>query len=696
MRLFACFLLLAAAIMPAAADPQQPLHLVRGMISSVDGQNDAPIPASSFHIQDKIYFFTEVDWDDASRSAGAHPLQYKWYSGDKMVLSFDGSQTPDSAPYHWFAYVSGGHLGQGHHRAELYVDGQLFDTREFDIIPDSVALPAALPAESPAQAGEGGLRNSIQAQGRDLLLKGDTAGFERLAEEFRRTRERTPAGVWKLELLYTCLRHLDVDGGDAQWARLDGVAAHWLEGSPRSPDAAVMAAMIAYRHAWAWRGEGYIKDVEDDRLTRYRDGIERARTILDDHANVAATNPEWDALRIEVAGEQGADSDELLQRAGAALEREPYYYRIHYAAARALLPRWGGSEELVKQYVQMALDHTRAKEGNQVYARIYFYLATHAPNPLDELNGTGAKWPAMHDSLEEIRRAWPDPYNLEIERGLTCYSGDAAAYRALGPRSGGPQAASVAWYDTPQWRRDCDDWAFKGKRFDQDVSLGQRAHNYSSFLRGLGTGYWLYTVLITVAALGLLELLMWRLDGGPQSQPPPVVTPWGGASFNPARYPRTYHFIGMAQPLGNHLAVAMVVPGGAAMWALASAPWGNPLEGLAVVGGLSVIVAAGLLALARNVTRRLALAPDAVELRGLFVARRLRRDQIAGYRLDVDAAARRAIVLVPDAAAAQPELRISAVARVDEDFVQWISSLPSLEERDGGGSGRADSPYHHP
>jgi hypothetical protein len=673
MRLLACFLLFAAAAFPAAAaGSPQALHLVRAMISPVDGDDGAPVQAAAFHLGDRIYYYTEVSWDEASRPAGAHQLQYKWYSGDKQVLSFDGSRSPDTAPYHWFAYVDGGHLGQGRHRAELYVDGRLFDTREFDIVPDSIPLPGAVAAD------EDGLRKSLHAQGLKLLLDGDTEGFDRLADAFRSTRERTPAGIWKLALLYNCMKDFEIGPQDPRWPRLEGTASRWMEKRPGSPAAVIMAAKIHYHHAWAWRGEGYASEVGDDRWAPYHELLEQARSILDEHQDVAMRDPEWDAVRIDIANEQGAKGEEILALAGAALEREPYYYPIHYSASRALLPRWGGSEELVRRYVEMAVDRSRAKEGTQAYARIYFNLARSASDPLDELNGSGAKWPAMRQSLEEIRRAWPDPYNLQIERALTCYAGDAEAYRALGPVTG-PQPGSIAWFDTPQRRQGCDDWAFKGKRPEPNLSLGERVHNYSSFFGGLGAVYWVPTILVAIAGVVLLEFFMWRLGGGAQAQPPAVVTPWGGSPFHPERYPRTYRFIGLAQPIGNHLAVAMVAFGAAVINAVASVPWPNPLETLTVLALPSLVAVAGGLAIARNVTRKLVLEPDAIELRGLFAARRLRRDQIAGYRLDLGGDARRAIVLVPEPASGQAELRISSLARIDEAFAQWISSLPSLE-----------------
>ena len=124
--------MLMAAATAAAGDDLQPLRLVRAEISSVDG---APRPATSFRLDDHIYYFSEVTWEDTSRPAGTHKIFYKWYTGDAVAFSFGGSKTCDRTPFAWSAWISGRHLGVGHHRAELLVDDKVVASREFDVGP---------------------------------------------------------------------------------------------------------------------------------------------------------------------------------------------------------------------------------------------------------------------------------------------------------------------------------------------------------------------------------------------------------------------------------------------------------------------------------------------------------------------------------------------------------------------------------
>src|SRR5271165_4949409 len=53
-----------------------------------------------------------------------------------------------------------------------------------------------------AAADEIALRAALKAEALQLLERGDLATFDGRATELRRTRERTPAGIWKLSLFY--------------------------------------------------------------------------------------------------------------------------------------------------------------------------------------------------------------------------------------------------------------------------------------------------------------------------------------------------------------------------------------------------------------------------------------------------------------------------------------------------------------
>jgi hypothetical protein len=161
-----------------------------------------------------------------------------------------------------------------------------------------------------------------------------------------------------------------------------------------------------------------------------------ACNMPDAHTDIQTQDPEWDAVRIAIASQQGASRSSILAMAEQALRREPYYYSIHYAAADALSPKWGGTEEMVKQYVAMAVERSRAKEGTQAYERIYFYILRFAPdaNPLHVLNATGAEWPPLQQSIVDVLKAYPDPYNFNAALSFYCFGDAATFYKSLGKR----------------------------------------------------------------------------------------------------------------------------------------------------------------------------------------------------------------------------------------------------------------------
>ena len=388
------------------------------------------------------------------------------------------------------------HFPPGHHRAELYIDEQLFASGEFD----TKAIERPTEPEEDTVVKEFALA---------LLLDRDTQRFDELAKEYRASGERTASGTWKLSLLYNAIERRSLAPQDAQWKDLQDLSDDWLAREPDSPTAVVLNARVLYTHAWSWRGEGPASGVPAQNWQRYQQLIQKARSVLDQHPDVARHDPEWDTLRISIAREQGADSQQILALADRALQRWPYYYPIHNAATNALLPRWGGSRRAIQSYVKLALDRSRAREGTQAYARIYYYIArTTDRDALDDLNLMGAKWLPMQQSLAELLSAYPSSFNYDMARVITCFATQEVAYRAFG-RAPTQDIVAVAWWDTREWRRGCNEWAFEGKH--TRGSLLNRAGTYLSFWRGFGPELWQplrWVVLLTVL---LIEGGFWLL-----------------------------------------------------------------------------------------------------------------------------------------------------------------------------------------
>jgi hypothetical protein len=275
----------AGVIQSSVAAEPSGLQLLQSAIALGVAPDGAPIEVKTFYKNENIQFYTKVTSDPARGSGKNHRLLYKWYTGDVVSLTFDGQKRFDVSPTYWTAFVHVSHLAPGHHRAELYIDEQLFASGEFEI-------KARDRPDEPEE--ETAIKDSAVA----LLLAGDTRRFDELASRYRASEERTTSGTWKLSMLYNAIDMHSFAPLDPQWKTLQDLSDAWLAREPDSPTAVVLSARILYQHAWSFRGEGFESSVSAENGQLYQQLIQRAAGVLDQHQIVAQQDPEWDTLRI--------------------------------------------------------------------------------------------------------------------------------------------------------------------------------------------------------------------------------------------------------------------------------------------------------------------------------------------------------------------------------------------------------------
>jgi hypothetical protein len=514
----------------------------------------------------------------------------------------------------------------------------------------------------------------VKEAARELVLKGDMRGFDALATDFRQSRERTPSGSWKLGLAYLSITQDLFAPADRRWEKLQQAAGEWLAENPDSPSAVALDARLLRAHAWAWHDTG---DRPGDNNPHVRQLLEEARRVLDEHPEVKNQDPEWDALRIAIAREQGADTTQVLRMAGEALEREGYYYPLHEAVTNKLMPRWGGSRQAVEQYVQMALAHSANQEGTQAYARIYYYILRSNTDgvPGIEMSEMGVKWTLMQPSLAELMQAYPSTFNRDVQRAITCFTGRAAEMRALG-RAETTNIVPVAWWDSSERRQSCNALAFEGK-FVRG-SLQHRARAYLAFLRTFGDIFWqrvrfaaFIAFFVIEGALALLAIL-WSAR----------ATSWAKSAdtsrtFNPTEYPRTYAVAASREPNFIRLSLWMLLLGGASTYVMAHGDSPDPLELQIVTAGCVMLAVTGALMIFSRFTARVVLEPDAVRVRALVGGAAMERQDIRGVREYQRGKGPRLIELVSWRPEAAP-LRLPPVTYEDGHFRSWFDSLPQL------------------
>jgi len=127
-----CFLLLPSTL--AGAVDVAEMRVVSSVLSDLGGEERVKrVDKDSFLIEDSIYHFVTLTWDDVRKNGGKHKLIRRWYTGDKLVAESKRKFYLGRPPQEFWGYIRATMVGPGEHKSELYIDNQLIDTREFSI-----------------------------------------------------------------------------------------------------------------------------------------------------------------------------------------------------------------------------------------------------------------------------------------------------------------------------------------------------------------------------------------------------------------------------------------------------------------------------------------------------------------------------------------------------------------------------------
>ena len=282
------------------------------------------------------------------------------------------------------------------------------------------ALPFAT-AVTPA-ADERAVREAIGAQVKAAIAADDFAGLNRLELDYLKSRARTPGGRWKLATFHDYLRY-DLGEGlvaklGCEYRKADFVR-RWAAATPHSPAPFITDAALLHDRAWCWRGSGFADDVPADAWPKFHADVAAAAEVLDQH-RWAASDPEFYAIRVNIARSQskGLDAVQALVDKGTA--REPDYFPIYDNALFSFLPQWGGSMAALDQFAHYAAHRSAATEGSGFYARSYISMQecrcisiVHHPD-----------WPAMKQAMQDIYAHYPVPWNGNLHATYACWYGD--------------------------------------------------------------------------------------------------------------------------------------------------------------------------------------------------------------------------------------------------------------------------------
>ncbi len=280
----------------------------------------------------------------------------------------------------------------------------------------------------PCFASEFDERANMGTLVKDAFAHERFAEITSLAERYRVDKSRTASGLWNLTVFHSAM---DAAIFDARAGReiapgflaVDEKINRWTTLQPRSPAAHLAHAQSLMAHAWAIRGGGYASSVKQEAWAPFYALVEKTRLYLEQTKPVAAVDPYWHEMMLEIARIQSWDARRFGAAFDAAVAREPLFYQTYFAAVDYFLPKWRGNVEDVELFARFAAGKTAATEGTGMYVRIYWY-ASQSQFGDDIFQNSLATWPKMKAGFDDVVARYPDDWNYNNYAKFACLARD--------------------------------------------------------------------------------------------------------------------------------------------------------------------------------------------------------------------------------------------------------------------------------
>lgn len=316
-----------------------------------------------------------------------------------------------------------------------------------------------VPIAAPARAGELEGRQEIRRIAAERFMAAQYAEIDSQVAQYTESAARTPSGLWKSWVLFNGLRWVigRASSDEKMLVSVEKQFLDWAERYPNSTTAHIGYATALTAHAWYYRGDGPASTVRPQDWAPFRDYLEKARVYLMEHEDDARTEPHWYTEMLVIARGQGWSEAAYMNLISEGLKRHPYFYPIYFSALRNLLPKWGGSLDAIDAFALAAVEYTKEKEGQGMYARIY-WSAYQMEFGNELFSRSKVDWSRMSVGIDDVLARFPDQWNINNFAHFACLAGDREKTRNLIAMIEGPPVNS-AWKRISPTFEECRDWA---------------------------------------------------------------------------------------------------------------------------------------------------------------------------------------------------------------------------------------------
>jgi hypothetical protein len=227
----------------------------------------------------------------------------------------------------------------------------------------------------------------------------------------------------------------------------------WAKRKPHSVTARLAVAAFPVKYAWMARGGGYAGTVSPEGWKLFRERMEEGRKALEALDAKTKQDPGWYELMLDVATSQGWPREKFDAIFLEAVAKHPYYPPFYFIRMQFYSPRWYGSAEEVKLVAEDAVERTRSRWGEIMYARLNWTMMD-----VRMFKSGQADWPRMKAGFEQMTREYPDAWNINNFAKFACIARDQETLSALLPKIGDAPIVQ-AWEDEIAFYKGCRSWA---------------------------------------------------------------------------------------------------------------------------------------------------------------------------------------------------------------------------------------------
>jgi membrane associated rhomboid family serine protease len=222
--------------------------------------------------------------------------------------------------------------------------------------------------------------------------------------------------------------------------------ATWRHQYPDSIFPIIVEAAALSDWGWAARGYGFATSISQQQLQVFEYRNAMAEGALEDVEARSENDPLWYVLAVNVKMDLGETRGEIKRIFEDGIGKFPNFLPLYRAELRALMPRWGGSYEMVNEVIDEASERD-ASVGPEMYARLYWSYASLEGDDIDIFTDGMADWRRMSDGFAALLKGYPDSdYLLNGYAYMACRAGDSQKYQALKPQLR-YRLSSTAWSD---------------------------------------------------------------------------------------------------------------------------------------------------------------------------------------------------------------------------------------------------------